>query len=60
MAEFTETQDDLRSARIGARGLPGFLAVVGTIVVIVLIIFFVPKFERTVRPACASAANCRS
>ena len=45
VALFTEQQDDLKSRVLGAMAYPIFLAVVGTIVVNVLIIFFVPKFE---------------
>jgi general secretion pathway protein F len=45
VAEFTETQDDIRKRTMGALAYPAFLAVVGTIVVIVLMVFFVPKFD---------------
>ncbi|MHB8898363.1 MAG: type II secretion system F family protein [Thermoguttaceae bacterium] len=45
VAEFTETQEDLRKRTTGALAYPVFLGVVGTLVVIVLMIFFVPKFE---------------
>ncbi len=44
VAEFTETQDDLKKRTVGAVAYPAFLAVVGTIIVIVLVVFFVPKF----------------
>ena len=44
VAQFTEQQDDLRSRTIGALAYPGFLAVVGSSIVIVLVVFFVPKF----------------
>ena len=44
VAQFTEAQDDLRSRTIGALAYPGFLAVVGSSIVVVLIVFFVPKF----------------
>jgi general secretion pathway protein F/type IV pilus assembly protein PilC len=44
VAQFTETQDDLKKRTMGAIAYPCFLAVVGTIIVIVLIVFFVPKF----------------
>jgi general secretion pathway protein F/type IV pilus assembly protein PilC len=44
VAEFTETQDDLRKRTLGAVAYPAFLAVVGSIVVIVLVVFFVPRF----------------
>jgi general secretion pathway protein F/type IV pilus assembly protein PilC len=46
LAKFTEQQDELRSRVIGALAYPAILFVLGTVVVNVLIIFFVPKFER--------------
>jgi general secretion pathway protein F/type IV pilus assembly protein PilC len=45
LAKFTEQQDELKSRVIGALAYPTILFVLGTIVVNVLIIFFVPKFE---------------
>ena len=42
VAEFTENQQDLKSRTLGAVAYPMFLAVVGTLVVIVLVVFFVP------------------
>lgn len=45
VAEFTEAQADLRSRTAGAVAYPVFLAIVGTVVVTVLMVFFVPKFE---------------
>ncbi|MBN1855000.1 MAG: type II secretion system F family protein [Pirellulales bacterium] len=45
IAIYTEQQDELRSRVIGALAYPMFLAVVGTVIVNVLVIFFVPKFE---------------
>jgi type II secretory pathway component PulF len=45
VAIFTEQQEDLKSRTIGAVAYPVFLAVVGTVVVTVLVVFFVPKFE---------------
>lgn len=45
VAEFTEHQQDMKSRTIGALIYPVVLAVVGTIVVGVLLVFFVPKFE---------------
>jgi general secretion pathway protein F/type IV pilus assembly protein PilC len=44
VAQFTEGQDDLKKRTMGALAYPMFLAVVGTIIVTVLIVFFVPKF----------------
>ena len=46
LAKFTEQQDELRGKVIGALAYPAILFVLGTVVVNVLIIFFVPKFER--------------
>jgi general secretion pathway protein F/type IV pilus assembly protein PilC len=46
LAKFTEQQDELKSRVIGALAYPTILFVLGTVVVNVLIIFFVPKFER--------------
>jgi len=46
VAEFTEAQDDLKKRTAGALAYPAFLAVVGTGVVVVLLVFFVPKFEQ--------------
>lgn len=45
VADFTEKQEDLKSRTSGALAYPIFLAVVGTLVITVLIIFFVPRFE---------------
>lgn len=45
IADFTEHQEDLRSKVTGAMTYPVFLAVVGLIVLNILVIFFVPKFE---------------
>jgi general secretion pathway protein F/type IV pilus assembly protein PilC len=45
IADFTEHQEDLKSKVTGALAYPIFLAVVGTIILNVLIIFFVPRFE---------------
>jgi general secretion pathway protein F len=44
VAQFTETQDDLRKRTLGAVAYPAFLAVVGTVITIVLLVFFVPTF----------------
>jgi general secretion pathway protein F/type IV pilus assembly protein PilC len=45
LAKFTEQQDELKSRVVGALAYPAILLVIGTSVVNVLIIFFVPKFE---------------
>ena len=44
VAEFTEAQEDLKKRTIGAIIYPVFLMVVGTIIVNVLVVFFVPRF----------------
>jgi general secretion pathway protein F/type IV pilus assembly protein PilC len=44
VAQFTEQYEDLKSRTVGALAYPVFLAVVGTLVVTVLIVFFVPRF----------------
>ncbi len=43
-AEFLERQEELRGQVKSAMAYPAFLAVAGTIVTVVLIVFFVPKF----------------
>lgn len=45
VAAFTEQQEELKGRAIGALAYPIFLGCVGTSVVTVLIVFFVPKFE---------------
>jgi general secretion pathway protein F/type IV pilus assembly protein PilC len=45
IAAFTEQQEDLKSKVVGALAYPVFLAVVGFIVLNVLVVFFVPRFE---------------
>ena len=44
VAKFTEQQAELKSRTIGALIYPAVLATIGSIVVAVLLIFFVPKF----------------
>ena len=44
IGQFTEQQEDLKSRTMGAMAYPVFLAVVGTIVLAGLLIFFVPNF----------------
>jgi len=46
IATFTDHQEDLKGKVVGALAYPVFLGVVGVIVLNVLIIFFVPKFEQ--------------
>ena len=43
-ADFMEMQEELKSRFVGAMYYPAFLAAVGSIVTLVLIVFFVPKF----------------
>jgi general secretion pathway protein F/type IV pilus assembly protein PilC len=45
IADFTEHQEDLKSKVVGAMAYPVFLAVVGFIVLNILVLFFVPRFE---------------
>jgi general secretion pathway protein F len=45
IADFTEHQEDLKAKVVGALAYPVFLAVVGVIVLVVLVIGFVPRFE---------------
>ncbi len=45
VAAFTEQQEELKGRAVGALAYPIFLGCVGTSVVTVLIVFFVPKFE---------------
>ncbi|HZY83373.1 MAG TPA: type II secretion system F family protein [Gemmataceae bacterium] len=45
IADFTEHQEDLKAKVTGALAYPVFLAVVGFIVLNILVIFFVPRFE---------------
>src|SRR5262249_14311579 len=45
IAQFTENQEDLRAKVIGAMAYPVFLAVTGFIILNILILFFVPRFE---------------
>lgn len=44
VAKFTEQQSELKSRTVGALIYPAVLASIGTIVVAVLLVFFVPKF----------------
>jgi general secretion pathway protein F len=45
IAIFTEHQEDMKGKVVGAVAYPVFLAIVGTLVINILVIFFVPKFE---------------
>src|SRR5438046_2110343 len=45
ISDFTEHQEDLKAKVVGAMAYPVFLAVVGFLVLNILVIFFVPRFE---------------
>jgi type II secretory pathway component PulF len=45
VAEFTDKQEELRSRTKGAAIYPAILATVGTVLTVVLLIFFVPMFD---------------
>src|SRR5437868_7933624 len=45
IAIFTEHQEDLKSKVVGAMAYPIFLAVTGVVILNILVLFFVPKFE---------------
>lgn len=46
IADFTEHAEDLKSKVVGALAYPVFLGIIGVIVLNILVIFFVPKFEK--------------
>jgi len=43
-ADFLELQEELKGRIVGAMFYPAFLAIVGSVITVVLIVFFVPKF----------------
>lgn len=45
VAEFTEHQEEIKGRIFAAMAYPAFLLVVGTLVVGVMLVYFVPKFE---------------
>ena len=45
VAEFTEAQEDIKKRTAGALAYPAVLAVVGTVIVMILMVFFVPRFD---------------
>jgi general secretion pathway protein F/type IV pilus assembly protein PilC len=45
IADFTEHQEDLKAKVVGAMVYPIFLMVVGFIILVVLVLFIVPRFE---------------
>ncbi|MCG3178801.1 MAG: Type II secretion system protein F [Phycisphaerae bacterium] len=50
LANFTERQDELRSKVLGSLAYPCFLLFMGTAIVILLMVFFVPKFAGFLDP----------
>lgn len=46
VAAFTELQEDLKGRTVSALAYPAFLATMGTIVVTILLVFFVPSFDK--------------
>jgi general secretion pathway protein F len=45
VADFTEHQEELKGKVVGAMAYPAFLVVVGGLILVGMLIFFVPKFE---------------
>ena len=45
IAEFTEHQEELKGRVIGAMAYPAFLVVIGSLILVGMLVFFVPKFE---------------
>jgi general secretion pathway protein F/type IV pilus assembly protein PilC len=45
IADFTEHQEDLKAKVVGALVYPVFLAIVGLVILVVLVLFIVPRFE---------------
>lgn len=45
IADFTEHQEELKGRVVGAMAYPVFLVVIGTLILIGMLVFFVPKFE---------------
>lgn len=46
IADFTEHQEDMKAKVIGAMAYPAVLAGLGSVILLVLVLFFVPKFEQ--------------
>jgi general secretion pathway protein F/type IV pilus assembly protein PilC len=46
IADYTEREAELRGKVMGAMAYPMFLSVIGVVVVVGLVVFFVPKFEK--------------
>jgi general secretion pathway protein F len=45
IADFTEHQEELKGRVVGAMAYPAFLVVIGGVILVGMLIFFVPKFE---------------
>jgi general secretion pathway protein F len=45
VADFTEHQEELKGRIFGAMAYPAFLVVVGTLILVGMLVFFVPQFE---------------
>jgi general secretion pathway protein F/type IV pilus assembly protein PilC len=45
IADFTEHQEELKGKVFGAMAYPAFLVVVGSLILVLMLVFFVPKFE---------------
>ena len=45
IADFTEHQEELKGRVFGAMAYPAFLVVIGSLILIGMLVFFVPKFE---------------
>ena len=45
IADFTDHQEDLKARVIGATAYPAFLVIIGSLVLSVMMVWFVPKFE---------------
>lgn len=45
IADFTEHQEELKGRVFGAMAYPAFLVVVGSLILVGMLVFFVPKFE---------------
>lgn len=45
IADFTEHQEELKGRVLGAMAYPAFLVVVGSLILVGMLVFFVPKFE---------------
>ena len=45
IADFTEHQEELKGRVLGAMAYPAFLVVIGSLILVGMLVFFVPKFE---------------